>query len=187
MSVVLESAHRDPFDEDIVLVDRVLMGDEDAFERLYERYYDRVYSVARGILLDSDEALDAVQEIFTLVFRNLKRFDRRSRFGTWLFRIAVNRSIQESRRLRHKHKWVELNEAAERPAPPTQEEDPDPRIQHAMSRLSPQDRALITLFYWQELNLAEIAESVGSNVNAVKTRLYRARERFREHYEEEEN
>ena len=59
----------------------------------------------------------------------------------------------------------------------------DPRVQSAMTALAPADRALLVLFYWDELSLQEIADSIGCNVNAAKTRLYRARERFRTQYE----
>ena len=64
------------------------------------------------------------------------------------------------------------------------DEDMDPRVHAAMAELAPADRALLVLFYWEELSLQEIADSIGCNVNAAKTRLYRARERFRVHYEE---
>lgn len=173
------------FDEDLVLVERFLSGDRSAFESLYERYYDKVFAIARGILMDADEAADAVQEIFTLVYRNLHRFDRRSRFSTWLFRVAVNRSIQESRRNRYKNRQVELHEASGQTSP-EEPEPPDPKVQAILARLSPSDRALLVLFYWEELSLQEIADSLGTNVNAAKTRLYRARERFRSLYEKED-
>lgn len=164
-------------------MERFLAGDGSVFEVLYQRYYDKVFAIARGILLDAEEAADAVQEIFTLVYRHLGRFDRRSRFSTWLFRIAVNRSIQQSRRNKHRSKLVSLNEAlsAESPAEPT---IGDPRVYEALGKLQPADRALLVLFYWDELSLQEIAESLECGVNAAKTRLYRARERFRTLYEE---
>lgn len=184
MSATVDSSKAGAFDEDAILVDRFLAGDEAAFELLYRKYYEKVFAVARGILLHSEEAADAVQEIFTLVYRNLKRFDRRSRFSTWLFRIAVNRSIQEARRSRFRYKSVELTEAL---GGTTGNEDPaydDPKIDLAMSRMQPADRALLVLFYWEELSLTEIAASLGCGVNAAKTRLYRARERFRSIYEE---
>lgn len=169
------------FDEDLLLVERYLAGDAESFQRLYERYYDKAFAIARGVLLDAEEAADAVQEIFTLVYRNLHRFDRRSRFSTWLFRIAVNRSIQQARSTRRRSNQVPLQDALERAA-----ELPhaaDPRVAEAMARLVPSDRALLTLFYWEELSLHEIAESLGCSSNAAKTRLFRARERFREHFE----
>jgi RNA polymerase sigma-70 factor (ECF subfamily) len=184
VSAIYDKTRAD-YDEDLILVDRFLAGDDAGFEALCARYYDKVFSIASGILMDSDEAADAVQEIFTLVYRHLRRFDRRSRFSTWLFRIAVNRSIQEARRHRHRHRNVELDEAMTKAAPEPPDSS-DPRIQGAMARLTPGDRGLLVLFYWEELSLQEIAESLGCNVNAAKTRLYRARERFRVLYEGEE-
>ena len=170
------------FDEDSVFVDRFVAGDVAAFEHLYSKYYDKVFAIARGILLDSDEAADAVQEVFTLVYRNLPRFDRRSKFSTWLFRVSVNRVIQQARKVKFKARHVDLEAAAaeqtERP------EDGDPQVEIAMSQLAPADRAILTLFYWEELSLQEIADSLSCNVNAAKTRLYRARERFRVLYEQ---
>ncbi len=174
------------FDEDAALLDRFLEGDQASFQRLYERHYDRVYMIAKGILLDADEASDAVQEIFTLVFRKADRFDRRARFTTWLFRIAVNRSIQQSRKLKNKRNQVPLDEAMDEPA-----EDPAPRsnvqeeaeLEAALEHLSPNDRAILILFYWDDLSLQEIGEALGCSANAAKTRLFRARERFKLHYE----
>jgi len=182
VSAVIDRNRMSPFDEDIVLVERFLAHDQEAFEQLYARYYDKVFAIARGILIDHEEAADAVQEIFSLVHRHLPRFDRRSKFSTWLFRIAVNRSIQEARKNRHKHRHVSLVEALETQAPEVVETT-DPNIQATLAKLAPADRALLTLFYWEELSLNDIAASLGCNVNAAKTRLYRARERFRELYE----
>lgn len=171
-----------PYDEDSRLVERFLHGDQEGFEVLYRKYYEKAFSIARGVLMDSDEAADAVQEIFTQVYKHLGRFDQRSKFSTWLFRIAVNRSIQHSRSVKYKKNWVELNERV----PENQPEDSviEPRVQESLAKLAPQDRAILTLFYWEELSLNEIADSMGIAMNAAKTRLYRARERFRVQYEE---
>ncbi|CAN5374382.1 RNA polymerase sigma factor [soil metagenome] len=182
VAVALEGGAKS-FDEDIALVERFLAGDHTAFEALYARYYDKVHAIARGILMDGDEASDAVQEIFTLVYRHLGRFDRRSKFSTWLFRVAVNRSIQEARKARYRYRHVPLTEATET-AVPEETASSDPNITAALAKMSPNDRALLALFYWDELSLQEIADSLGCNVNAAKTRLYRARERFRALYEE---
>jgi RNA polymerase sigma-70 factor (ECF subfamily) len=180
--VSLDKAKTVSFDEDLILVERFLANDADAFQTLYLRYYDKVFAIARGILLDPDEAADAVQEIFSLVYRNLPKFDQRSKFSTWLFRIAVNRSIQQARSIKFKSRYVELDEALMQ-AETVEEVEVDPNVDVAMAQLAPADRALLTLFYWEELSLIEIADSLGTNVNAAKTRLYRARERFRQLYE----
>ncbi len=186
MSAAIDKAKPTSFDEDAIFVERFLAGDQSGFEALYAKYYDKVFSLARGVLLNQDEAQDAAQEVFALVYRHLPRFDRRSRFSTWLFRIAVNRSIQEARRHRHTSKQVELSEALAKEAPSEGAEEMEPAVQKALSALSPADRALLILFYWDEMSLAEIGESLGCGVNAAKTRLYRARERFRVLYEAEE-
>jgi RNA polymerase sigma-70 factor (ECF subfamily) len=172
------------FDEDLSLVERVIEGDAEAFQTLYARYFDKVYAISRGILQDSDEALDAVQEIFTLVYRKADRFDRRSKFSTWLFRIAVNRSIQQARRVKFKKNLVPLNDVTEEPHEEPVEVAQDPEVAEAMTLLPAQDRAILTLFYWDELSLQEIADVLGCSPNAAKTRLFRARERFRSHYED---
>lgn len=182
MSAIIDPIRSAQFDEDLLLVDRFVTGDRRGFEELYAKYHEKVSGIARGVLLDADEAADAVQEVFTLVYRHLPRFDRRSKFSTWLFRIAVNRSIQEARKNRYKSRIVELQEAADK-AVSEVVEDSDPKIYAVLARLHPADRALITLFYWEEMSLQEIADSLGCNVNAAKTRLYRARERFRVLYE----
>ncbi len=182
MSAVIDKGRQGSFDEDLVLVERFLAGDTRAFEDLYSRYYEKVFAISRGVLLDADEAADAVQEVFTLVYRHLGRFDKRSRFSTWLFRVAVNRSIQEARRNRYRSRTVALTEAASNIAP-EEPDTSDPKIQATLQQLVPADRALLVLFYWEELSLQDIADSIGCGVNAAKTRLYLARERFRVIYE----
>lgn len=183
MSTAFDPAREHQADDDLRLVERFLAGDTEAFDVLYARYYDRVFHIAQGVLLRHDEAADVTQEIFTLVYRNLHRFDRRSRFTTWLYRVAVNRSIQQARSLRHVRMQVPLDEAIDHVEPPS-EEPADPAVAQAMQKLSLDDRAILTLFYWEDLSLAEIADSLGCSPNAAKTRLFRARERFRQFFEE---
>ncbi|MFN3730335.1 MAG: RNA polymerase sigma factor [Fimbriimonadaceae bacterium] len=187
VSTALDSPYGMPMDDDARLVERHFAGDPTAFDALYRRYYDKVFAIARGVLLDTEEALDATMEIFSLVYRNLHKFDRRSRFGTWLFRVAVNRSIQHSRSAWRRKKHVELTETIPAETPTPNEHEMDEKVERALSELSPSDRAILALFYWDELSLNEIAESLGCGVNAAKTRLYRARERFRAIYEAEES
>jgi RNA polymerase sigma-70 factor, ECF subfamily len=182
VSITYENAQ--VYDPDIVLVDRFLKGDQHAFETLYRNYYGRIFSLARGVLLDNEEAADVTQEVFTLVYKALPKFNRSAKFSTWIFRIAVNRSIQESRKRRLKATHVELTELASQTTEEPEISIPDPHVKQCLERIPPQDRVILTLFYWQDMSLSEIASHLQINVNAVKTRLYRARERFRSYYEE---
>jgi RNA polymerase sigma-70 factor (ECF subfamily) len=182
--MALNSAHAAHMDDDAILQDRCLAGDEQAFETLYRKYYGKVFAIAKGVLLDEEDAADATQEIFRLVHRNLRRFDRRSKFSTWLHRVAVNRSIQEARS-RKRHKSELPIESAEHIGSEDNVQILDPQIASALRALAPQDRAILALFYWQDLTLEEIAAALNCSPNAAKTRLFRARERFRTHYLEE--
>ena len=170
-------------DEDQRLVARFCQGEEAAFERLYAKYYDKVLTIAKGIVLDADDAADAAQEVFTTVYRNLKKFDHRSRFSTWLYRVAVNRTIQYFRAGKNKRVGVQIFEHAAIGEDIHDELIGDPNIAVALSRVSPDDRAVLTMFYWEDLSLAELAESLGIGENAAKTRLFRARDRFKKVFE----
>lgn len=182
--MALNPAHAAQMDDDAILQDRWIAGDEQAFEVLYRKYYGKVFAIAKGVLLDADDASDATQEIFRLVHRNLRRFDRRSKFSTWLYRIAVNRSIQEARSIRRRKSELPI-ESAQNIGREDDVQVTDPKINDALGKLQPVDRAVLILFYWEELSLEEIAASLSCSPNAAKTRLFRARERFRKLYEEE--
>lgn len=172
------------FDEDAVLVERFLAGDTSAFDSIYDKYREKVYVVAKGILLDPDDAADAVQEAFTLIFRNLPRFNRQSKLSTWIFRIAVNSAIQRSRRLKHRARQAPLDDAKEKVYEAEEPGRADTAlVERALARLRTDDRVILTLFYWEEMSLSEIGETLSCGANAAKTRLYRARERFREQFE----
>jgi RNA polymerase sigma-70 factor (ECF subfamily) len=181
VSALVQNGAKPSFDEDAVYVERAARGDSSSFEFLYAKYFDRIVAISRGIVLNTEEAADVAQEVFTLAYRHLPRFDRRSRFSTWLFRIAVNRSIQEARKGRNKWRFVELNEALAKSV--SEEQHVDPRIYRALVKMRPTDRAILTLSYWDDLTLEQIADNLNCSPNAAKTRLYRARERFREIYE----
>lgn len=167
-------------DDDAVLVRRSLAGDSAAFDTLYERYYDKVYALATGILGDSEEALDAVQSTFVQVWRNLNRFQQRSRFSTWLYRISVNTAIQHARRTKRQRQSEPLDETS---LAGMMEDDEgvllSAKVSLALGALREEDRAVLTLYYWEEQSLEQLAEVLGCSPNAAKTRLYRARERFR--------
>lgn len=168
------------WDEDMNLVQRFLSGDGDAFDKLYTRYYEKVFVIARGVLMDVDDASDATQECFQKIYSNLHRFDGRSRLSTWIFRIAVNSAIQVSRRLKYRRRHHPLSEAIDLEAASKIQTHPhSDRLQEAMASLRPEDRAILTLFYWENLSITQISETLGCRENAAKTRLYRARERLK--------
>ncbi len=169
-------------EEDAYLIRRFREGDASAFDALYEKYYGRVFSLARGILNNNEDALDAVQETFVQVWRNLKRFEAKSQFSTWLYRISVNTAIQHARRSkRHRQNTVPLETAETLPGGTVPEvSELKEQVYQTLTRMREEDRAVLVLYYWENQSLEEIAEVLGCTANAAKTRLFRARERFRE-------
>ena len=163
------------------LLGLALAGDRDALDRLVAAHRNRIYAVIRGIVLDDDEADDVTQDVVASLSKNIPKFDRRSKFSTWVYRIAVNRAVSHLRAARFRFRPVPL-EKVEIVAP--EHPSVDPTISAALARLSPPDRAAITLYYWEELPIDEIAATLGIGVSAAKMRLHRARERFRDAYEE---
>lgn len=169
-------------DADAILVRRFIAGDSRAFDEIYDRYKEKVYVIAKGILLNPEDASDAVQETFTLIYNNLPKFGQRSRLSTWIFRIAVNTAIQISRRLKYRSRIRPLEEAEELTKEVEEEKDTS-KVYRALATLKPDDRAVLTMFYWENMSLEDIGEALKCGANAAKTRLYRARERFKERYE----
>jgi RNA polymerase sigma-70 factor, ECF subfamily len=168
-------------DQDSILVERFLAGDTTALDELFAVHREKVYAIAMGVLGNTEDALDAVQDTFTLVHRNLGKFHGRSRFSTWLYRVATNSAIQMTRRRKARPQTVPLSEAAGAYTS-NGAKIHDPVVHQALAKLEPRDRAMLALFYWEELPLEEIAAIDGCSANAAKTRLFRARQRFKESY-----
>jgi len=85
-------------DEDIILVKEFKNGDEKAFDQLYEKYRVPLYSLCYRFTRNEADACDLTQDIFIKVYRNLKKFKEKSKFFTWLYRIAVNTCISFKRK-----------------------------------------------------------------------------------------
>ncbi len=168
---------------------RALEGD---FRRLYERYKDRVYNVCFRITGNSTDALDASQETFGIIFRRIREFRYQSRFSSWVYRIAVNASIDLRRRSRTRRiasletvsesravreGRCDLSDPAiEMPSVAASRHELEEEIQRAIGRLSDKLRAIIVLRYNENLSYEEIAETLRISLGTVKSRLSRAHE-----------
>ncbi len=141
--------------------------------------YDRVFAVCRRMTGDDSDAADAAQESLIAIARGLPRFDARSRFSTWAYRIAVNCSIDELRR-RRRHETVTLDEVAAQSDPVAGPGDPDQvadrvDIETALRMLPPEFRAAVVLRDLCGLDYAEIAEVLELPAGTVRSRIARGR------------
>jgi RNA polymerase sigma-70 factor (ECF subfamily) len=184
--------HSDP-DAKLVLACQhsPLTGLEGSFRELYELYKDRVYNVCYRIAGNPSDALDASQETFGIVFRKLGEFRFESKFSSWVYRIAVNASIDLRRRSRAR-KLASLDalqdarpahavgrfdlsdERVEMPLAAASRHELESEIQRAISRLSPKLRAITVLRYVENLSYEQISETLQISLGTVKSRLARA-------------
>lgn len=175
---------------DDMLIARFLGGDSSAFDSLFLKYQDYVYNIVYRIVGRPEEARDVAQDVFLQVHRSLKSFRRGARFQTWLYRIAVNRAVDQARAER-RWKWLPLNEEAKEapdpsgsPADHAQKQATRDMAQQAMMMVAPQHRDVLALRYFQDMSIEEISEVLNCSVAAAKVRLHRARNHFKTKYVE---
>jgi RNA polymerase sigma-70 factor (ECF subfamily) len=165
------------------LVAAAQSGNRSSLEELLRRHYDRVYAVCRRVTGDENDAADAAQEAMIAVVRGLARFDGRSSFSTWVYRIATNASVDELRR-RRRRPLTTIETNADQV--PTELIDPDAgvRIDSTADRMAldraladlPEDfRVAVVLRDVGDLDYTEIAEVLGIPAGTVKSRIARGR------------
>lgn len=152
---------------------------ESAFEKLLERHKSMVYTLCFRMTGNAADGEDLMQEVFTKAYLSLDAFEQRSAFSTWLYRIAYNRCLNflEKRRTAE---LVEANYLQTRGPAPDAGAAGD--IQQVLQQLPDEYRSVLVLKYIVGLEIADIAATTSSSVGAVKMRLMRARESFRNHY-----
>jgi RNA polymerase sigma-70 factor (ECF subfamily) len=170
-------------DTDQALLERFRNGDRDAFTALVVRYQRPLYNAAFWVLRSAEDANDVTQIVFLKIAEQLDEYDPRYKFFSWIYRIAVNESLNLLRRNRREEALddeVELP-GSERNNPETQFGDAEvaKRIQGAMMRLPTNDRIVLSLRHFSECSYQEIGQILDLDEKTVKSRLFEARQRLR--------
>lgn len=179
---------------DAVLVARCQAGQTAPFEKLVTRYRGRIYAMILNLTGNDADAWDLSQEAFLKAWRALPKFEARSQFYTWLYRIAHNVTYDWLRKRKIQGDEFDDNIATRAPAAgaatvPHGDRRPDQnmtgretaeRIQQALQELSPEHRAVILLREVEGMAYEDIAESVGCSMGTVMSRLFYARKRLQE-------
>jgi len=185
--------------DDATLVEKCRQGDSDAMERLIIKYQDRIYNVILRICANSDDAAELTQETFVKVIENISRFQGRSSFYTWAFRIAVNltlnfrrrnnklavRSLEAQGKESGEHKKQLLREFlrdddASDPAGLAQSKELCEIAVKALMRLDDAQRTVVVLRDIEGMNYAQIAGVLNIQLGTVRSRLSRARSNLRD-------
>ncbi|MGB3051828.1 MAG: sigma-70 family RNA polymerase sigma factor [Polyangiales bacterium] len=178
------------------LVQRLQAGDTAAFRALFDKYHRRAFAVAMGVVKNEDDALDAVQEAFVRVHKNIHKFEGSSSFYTWLYRIVMNVSIDHVRRT-SRRKNLDFDErtlheesevagdgalvpsvANANPGKAALRRELGSAIQAALQQLPEHHRAVIILREIEGMSYEEMAEALEVPKGTVMSRLFHARKKM---------
>jgi RNA polymerase sigma-70 factor (ECF subfamily) len=160
------------------LVDRAVRGDAAAVERLLRDHYDLVRAVCHRIVINASDAEDATQHAMISIARALPRFDHRSKFSTWAYRIATNAALDEIRRTRRRPRPVDdsaLSAATASVDSPTDAVVDQLDLESALEQVTPEYRQVLVLRHVADLDYADIADTLGLPIGTVRSRLARGR------------
>jgi RNA polymerase sigma-70 factor (ECF subfamily) len=156
-------------------------GDRAALEALLRRHHDRLYAVCRRLTGDDADAADACQEALIAIVRGLPRFDARSTFSTWAYRVTTNAALDELRRRRRRpdpglpREWgLDTPEDGSGDVPDEQVAD-RLDVDAALRRLAPEFRAAVVLRDLAGLSYDEIADALDIPIGTVRSRIARGR------------
>ena len=186
--------------EEIELIKKAQHGDIASFEKLIYTYDQNVLSLAYSYANDQEDAKDIYQDVFLRVFKGLKKFEFRSEFSTWLYRITVNVALTHKTKKR-KYSYASLDDEhtdADGETRLTYEaiaddsnsderaisSDISENIKKAIEKLSPQQKMVFTLKHFEEYKINEIAEMMSISTGTVKNYLFNATQKMREYLKE---
>jgi RNA polymerase sigma-70 factor (ECF subfamily) len=184
-------------ESDAMAIERTLGGDRDAFRVLVERHSHSIFRLAYRLTGNQHDAEEVVQEAFLRAFQKLGQFAARANFGTWVYRIAANYSIDLMRRKRKEDARREtpvistqdnpeidpidlLPDAAPSPERLTQSLELRSQIEQALAALSHAERTAFVMRHWEGCGIEEIAAVLNSNSGAAKNTVFRAVQKLRQ-------
>jgi len=175
--------------DDQELVFRAQRGDMSAFEELAERYHGKIYGLTYNMTSNREDAEDLTQEVFVKAFEALPRFKGKSSFYTWVYRIAVNKTINY-RKKRNRKRTLSLDQFDQdiktddvyhdlttkgSPLRNISLSELQEKLNEALQHLSEKHRTVVVMHDMQGIPHEEIAKVVGASVGTVRSRLFYAR------------
>lgn len=173
--------------QDHELIEKIKIGDATAFQELFERYKRLVINVCYRLIGNKDEAEDLTQDVFLKIFRSARHFKHRSQVSTWIYRIAINRSLNHLRQKKYQ-RWFSLDSdpgssesldfelcSDDCPEREFQKQEREKIVLNAIKSLPVEQRVTLMLQRYEGLSCQEIAAIVNCSVGAVQARLHRAK------------
>jgi len=169
------------YSRDQALIDRCKRGERQALEELVGLYERPVYNAAYRILGNPDDAADATQVVFLKAFEHLGQYDPKYKLFSWIYRIAVNESINQLKRVRKQQPLDDQEVAKTRgPEATIAASDLSREIQDGLMELKEDYRTVIVLRHFSECSYSQISDILQIPEKTVKSRLYSARQLMKE-------
>lgn len=166
------------------VIERVLAGETALYEVVMRRYNTRLYRVTRAILKNDGEAEDVMQDAYVRAFQHLHQFAGRSKFSTWLTRIAVHEALARARKGKRFEEWDDMNESRQsrigaaqtksNPESETASGEMSRLLEQAVESLPENYRSVVMMRDVEEMSTSETAECLSITEYNVKIRLHRA-------------
>jgi RNA polymerase sigma-70 factor (ECF subfamily) len=167
-------------DDDLILLEQILAGQKELFRLLVKRYEQAVFGMGIGFFHNREDASDFTQEVFFKVYRSLSKFERRSRFSTWLYKIAYNTGLNHIKRKKDYQSLAEEEIISdEMPEKKMLRVFVKDSILEALKGLPERFRICVDLFFFYDRSLKEIEAITGYPVNTVKSHVFRAKKLLR--------
>ena len=170
---------------DQLYIDKVINGDTNAFAYLVDAYKSMVFSLAFKMTKNREEAEEVSQDAFIKAFKNLSKFKGDSKFSTWLYRIAYHACLDAIKKNKNHNNSLEINEitynqiaSVDNILQGIERKERAKVMNDCLLKLPEDERALIWMFYFDELNLKEIIEVTEISEANLKVKLHRARKKL---------
>ena len=167
------------------IINQILAGDTYAYRQLVERYKDLVFTLALRMLKHREEAEEVAQDAFVKVYRSLHKFKGDSKFSTWIYKVTYNTCLDKIKMNKKYCNDVAIDEftfnkldAIDNALQHMIDTERHDLVKQCVNKLPSEDAYILTLFYFEELTLDEIAEIIEITSNTIKVRLFRARKKL---------
>lgn len=171
------------------LTTMILSGDQDAFRILVELYQNFILNTCYRFILNREDAEDTAQEVFVEVYRSISKFEGKSKLSTWIYRIAVNKSLDFLRKEKRKKRSSELKTSLDsqnnfRSDFSDKGKNPEENLElsqdihilkESINRLPENQRVVFTLSKYDGISNKEIAEIMGTTLSSVESLMHRAK------------
>ncbi len=180
--------------KDYDLVERIKNQDESAFKELVESYQDMVINSCYGLLHDYNEAEDVAQDVFVEVYESIHKFRGDSKISTWLYRIAINKSINTTKKNKLRKFFIKIEDAFNGVETRNYEKSDDINskplqrlesienkaiIKNAIDHLPSNQKIAFTLHKYEDVSYKEIAEIMDLSLSSVESLIFRAKQNLK--------